>query len=149
MEKDQIPTVKNPSKWFGYGVQALVYLAKLEAKHCCPSGNIAENIHSQATLLRRILAALARANIVHAQEGRVGGYQLAKPASKILLSDVYNALHIRGPLFTGLIDTLPDDRCGQALQMPFEDIVEGADDLLLGYLSTITIEDLVNKALKK
>ncbi|MCR8644858.1 Rrf2 family transcriptional regulator [Paenibacillus sp. N1-5-1-14] len=139
----------NPPKWFGYAVQSLVYLAKLEAKCACPSGNIAENIDSQATLLRRVLAALARANIVHAQEGRVGGYRLAKPMSEILLSDVYLALQIRGPLFTGLADTLSDDKCGQALQEPFAQIVGDADELLLRYLSTITLEDVVNRAIKK
>jgi Rrf2 family protein len=48
------------------------------------------NIH--ATCLRKVMATMTRAGLVHACEGRDGGYRLARPASGISLADVYEAI---------------------------------------------------------
>jgi Rrf2 family protein len=46
--------------------------------------------------LSQIVLDLKKARLVTAKEGLYGGYQLAKPSTKILLSDIYEA--IEGPL---------------------------------------------------
>src|SRR5258708_4065171 len=64
--------------WFRVSVQLLVMLPGLAA---------------HAVFLRRVLAQLARANLVAAREGRDGGYRLALPAAEITLADVFCAIH--------------------------------------------------------
>jgi DNA-binding IscR family transcriptional regulator len=44
------------------------------------------------------MAPLARAGLVHASQGRDGGYRLARPAAEMSLADIYEAV-IGEPLF--------------------------------------------------
>jgi len=77
--------------WFRVAVQALVLLASKE--EACSSAHLAEGLDAHAVFLRRVLAQLARANLVAAREGRDGGYRLARPADEITLADVFCAIH--------------------------------------------------------
>jgi Rrf2 family transcriptional repressor of oqxAB len=77
--------------WFRVAVQALVVLAGKD--EACTSAIIAEGLDAHAVFLRRVLAQLARANLVAAREGRDGGYRLARPADQITLADVFCAIH--------------------------------------------------------
>jgi Rrf2 family transcriptional repressor of oqxAB len=76
--------------WFNVAVQALVVLA--EADGACPSGMIAKELKAHEVFLRRVLAQLARVQIVEAREGRHGGYRLARSADRITLAEVYKAV---------------------------------------------------------
>jgi len=131
----------NP-KWFGYGLQALVFLATHD-NHVCPSGTMAEHLESQATLLRRVLAQLAKHNLVEAKEGRDGGYRLAKPANLITLADVYRAVQVPELLALGLLETTSDGMFGQEMQMAFADIVADMEQRVLEGLEQRTIADLI------
>ena len=75
---------------FAVAVHALVLLAG--SSESATSGFLAGSVNTHATCVRRILAALARAGLVEAHEGRDGGYRLARPAAEITLADVYVAL---------------------------------------------------------
>lgn len=77
--------------WFRVAVQALVILAGKD--EACSSAILAEGLDAHAVFLRRVLAQLARANLVAAREGRDGGYRLARPADQITLADVFCAIH--------------------------------------------------------
>jgi Rrf2 family transcriptional repressor of oqxAB len=77
--------------WFRVAVQILVALASSE--YACSSAHLAEGLDAHAVFLRRVLAQLARANLVAAREGRDGGYRLARPADQITLADVFCAIH--------------------------------------------------------
>jgi len=77
--------------WFRVSVQVLVLLANKE--EACSSAHLAEGLDAHAVFLRRVLAQLARANLVAAREGRDGGYRLARPADEITLADVFCAIH--------------------------------------------------------
>ena len=77
--------------WFRVAVQILVVLAGKD--EACTSANLAEGLDAHAVFLRRVLAQLARANLVAAREGRDGGYRLARPADQITLADVFCAIH--------------------------------------------------------
>ncbi|HLY29622.1 MAG TPA: Rrf2 family transcriptional regulator [Ktedonobacterales bacterium] len=91
----QFGVLVNPT-WFAAATQALVILAR--AGHVtCASGEIADHIGSHAVFLRRVFAALARAGVVEAREGRDGGYLLARPAEQITLADVYHAVKVVEP----------------------------------------------------
>jgi Rrf2 family transcriptional repressor of oqxAB len=77
--------------WFRVSVQILVMLAGKD--EACSSAHLAEGLDAHAVFLRRVLAQLARANLVAAREGRDGGYRLARPADQITLADVFCAIH--------------------------------------------------------
>ena len=77
--------------WFRVAVQILVMLAGKD--EACTSAHLAEGLDAHAVFLRRVLAQLARANLVAAREGRDGGYRLARPADQITLADVFCAIH--------------------------------------------------------
>lgn len=82
------------SRWFPVAVQALVFLAGTDqtANVCHSSSAIAQDLQSHAVFLRRILAQLARADLIVAREGRDGGYRLARPPEQITLAAVYHAV---------------------------------------------------------
>jgi Rrf2 family transcriptional repressor of oqxAB len=72
-------------KWFGLALQALVILSKDNVK-TCPSAELAVYLQSEATLLRRILATLAKGGILETREGRDGGYRLRRDPQSITLA---------------------------------------------------------------
>lgn len=133
-------------RWFGYALQSLVYLAHhAENDVRCPSGEIATKVCTEATLMRRILARLARANIVEAREGRDGGYFLRKPPETITLAEVYRALEMSEPLCTGLMDTASDGMIGMEIKGAFSGIMKETEQLMMTLLEKRTVGDLVKE----
>ncbi|MBJ6361319.1 RrF2 family transcriptional regulator [Paenibacillus sp. GCM10012307] len=130
-------------KWFGLSLQALVVLSK----NCCtcPSSTIAEKLHSEPTVLRRILATLARENILETREGRDGGYRLKKPADQITLAEIYRSLRVGEPLSNGMIDTTGIHSFGQEMKAAFADIAEEIDNQVLNVLERHTLADLADR----
>jgi Rrf2 family transcriptional regulator, repressor of oqxAB len=141
-KKDAVNT-----KWFGMALQALTVLALSEGS-VCPSKIIAGSLRSQATLMRRILTMLVKAQIVEAREGRDGGYRLLKSPSDISLEDVYEAIHVDDPLSLGLLESTSDCTMGRSVNRVFGEITVGFQDLLAEYLQSYTLADFVAKTTK-
>ncbi len=80
---------------FALAVHALVLLARSPAP--ATSAFLAGSVNTHATCLRKVLAALARAGLVEAFEGRDGGYRLTRSAAEISLDEIYLAVS-REPL---------------------------------------------------
>lgn len=137
------PSGNNP-KWFGYALQALVVLAT-HRNAVCPSGEMAEHIESQATLLRRVMAQLAKHELVEAKEGRDGGYRLAKAAERITLADVYRAVQAGEPLSLGLVESTSEGMFGQEMQLAFAEIVDDVEHRIVEALEQRTIADLIRR----
>jgi len=95
--------------------------------------------------MRRILARLARANIVEAREGRDGGYFLRKPPETITLAEVYRALEMSEPLCTGLMDTASDGMIGMEIKGAFSGIMKETEQLMMTLLEKRTVGDLVKE----
>lgn len=72
------------------------------ALHCCtvlstasgpvPAHRLAELHGVSKTYLAKHLQALSRAGLIHAVEGRDGGYELSRPASDVTVYDVVRAI---------------------------------------------------------
>jgi Rrf2 family transcriptional regulator, repressor of oqxAB len=75
---------------FSFAVHALVLLARSPAS--ATSAFLAGSVNVHATCLRKVMAPLARAGLVHACQGRDGGYRLARPAAEISLAEIYEAV---------------------------------------------------------
>jgi Rrf2 family transcriptional repressor of oqxAB len=131
-------------KSFGLALQALVVLAQNHGD-TCPSCYIAESLHSEATLLRRILANLVRANILETREGREGGYLLKKDPALLTVADVYIALEVGEAQSRGLLDTTCDSIHGIRMNVVFTELLREVDRSILETLKHYTIADLVHK----
>lgn len=83
------------SKKTKYGIKALVYIAKQEAK-IISIRDIAEQEHISQKFLESILLSLKKTGIVGSKKGKTGGYYLLKNPSEISMTAVMRTLE--GPI---------------------------------------------------
>ncbi len=76
---------------FAVAVHALAMLA-FHKDERQTSRYIASSVATNPVVIRRLLAQLARAGIVESSHGSKGGFRLAKPAARVSLHDVYQAV---------------------------------------------------------
>jgi Rrf2 family protein len=79
-----------------YGLKALLHLANHEGDGSVSISDIAESNNIPKKFLDAILLELKNAGLLYSKKGKGGGYWLAKPADKIMLSAVIRILD--GPL---------------------------------------------------
>lgn len=130
-------------KWFGIALQALVVLAHKDQP--CTSAEIAKRLQVEPTLLRRVMAELAREGLLETKEGKDGGYKLSRSAGAITLADVYLALQLGEPLCKGLEQTTGEHEFGQEMRQAFGEISEGVKNSALAMLGQGTIEQLTRR----
>lgn len=102
---------------------------------------IAGSVNTNASFVRRMLSALARAGITTSQMGTGGGALLARPAGDITLLDVYRAVD-EGEVFG--IHEQPNPACpvGRNIQAELQDRFAAATRAMEAELGTTTIADL-------
>lgn len=76
---------------FAVSVHTLAYLT-YKAGQAVPSAEIAESVHTNPVVIRRVLSELVKAKIVTATKGAAGGFTLAQPAEDVTLLDIYHAV---------------------------------------------------------
>jgi len=74
-----------------YALRATVYLAAQNGKPCV-NHEIAEAMQVPVGYMAKVLQGLRRADILKSQRGLRGGFVLSRPASKITILDVVNAV---------------------------------------------------------
>lgn len=77
-------------KWFHVAIRSVVILA--QATEVVKSNTIAETLGEDATFVRKILAKLAKSNLVETTGGRYGGYSLKQDPSQVTIKDIYSAM---------------------------------------------------------
>jgi Rrf2 family protein len=75
---------------FVTGVHILVILSQNDALKT--SADLAEVLHTNPVVIRRILSSLQQADLIVSQKGPSGGSRLTRPAKSITLADVHRAL---------------------------------------------------------
>lgn len=75
---------------FVTGVHILVLLSQGDSLRT--SADLAEILHTNPVVIRRILSSLQQADLIVSQKGPSGGSRLVKPAKSITLADVHRAL---------------------------------------------------------
>ncbi|NJJ41753.1 RrF2 family transcriptional regulator [Paenibacillus apii] len=131
-------------KSFGLALQALVLLAKDGGT--CPSCEIAKMMSSEPTLLRRILAKLAKASILVTREGRDGGYALNKAPDQLTLAEVYRALEVGEARHEAVSGTMCVNDFGTQMKKACCGILEEVDRSVTEVLKNYTVADVVRKA---
>lgn len=88
-----------------YGLQAMVYLAKLDGNQPVPLRKIANNEHIPEQFLEQIFVDLRRAGLIKSVRGAKGGYFLANQPEKIIVGDIVRVLEGS----TNIIDCVEDN----------------------------------------
>jgi Rrf2 family protein len=128
-------------------------LGMLACEGSCPEGAprgkvltseaIAGSIHTNPVVVRRVLADLRRAGLVETRRGVGGGVALAKPATRITLRCIWEALEGGEELF-GRHPAGPNPKCqvGLAVADYLEDLYGHAEELLKASLGKVTLAQL-------
>ncbi len=126
-----------------YGLRCLLQLAQ------APGGfgtihAIAEREALTPAYVAKLLGALKRADLVHATRGHNGGYQLARPAEAINLSEVLTALggRIYSPAFCQA-HAGSESECRHNGNCSIRPVLVGLDRLVHEALSLVSLKSLV------
>ncbi|MFC5471044.1 RrF2 family transcriptional regulator [Cohnella suwonensis] len=123
---------------FAVAVHILVWLAKCGC--VVSSAEIAGEVNSHATFMRRVLATLAQRGFVEAREGRDGGYSLKMPPDRITLADVFAVVTCDGSEAAEHSDCGAE---GEKLDDRLVEIMAEAERRTLEYLKQHTIADFI------
>jgi Rrf2 family transcriptional repressor of oqxAB len=109
------------------------------------SSQLAAGVGSVASLVRKLLAQLAKDGLVTGVAGRSGGVHLARPASQITLAEIYKSVMQGGPLWSARRD-IPH-RCIVSTHMDdfFAELTSDAETAILVSLSSKTLASSLQK----
>lgn len=79
------------SKGCGYGIQAVLYIAKQNGKRV-GGKEIAAALHIPTHFLAKILQSLSENEILESHKGAQGGFALAKPPDAVFLVDIVKSI---------------------------------------------------------
>jgi Rrf2 family protein len=125
-----------------YALYALVYLAARRSDALVGSQVIARSLGISENRLVRILKDLVSARILWSLRGPSGGYRLARPAARISLLEVIEA--IEGPL-RGVVPCLTQPGY-EAIAQRLAVICEKAAECTRNVLANISVADLLEKS---
>jgi Rrf2 family transcriptional regulator, repressor of oqxAB len=120
-------------------------LANEEGVPMRTSSQLAVGVGSVASLVRKLLAQLAKDGLVTGVAGRSGGVHLAKPASEITLAEIYRSVMQGEPLWSARKD-IPH-RCIVSTHMDgfFAKLTSDAETAILVSLSSKTLASSLQK----
>lgn len=94
--------------------------------------------------LEQIIPFLNRSKLLNANKGHMGGYQLSRDPSQITVKEILESAE--GSLApVSCMDNSPNlcEKCNECITLP---IYEGLYDVVQNYLSSITLQDVMNRA---
>ncbi len=131
------------SSKFAVALHAVAVMAYHDHRHTT-SDEIADSVCTNPVVIRRILAELVRAGVVHSRRGKTGGVRLARRPTSITLDEVYRAIGA-GSLCASAKPG--KETCPVAVAMPHivGDIVGHVDKAAQQSLARYTVADLLKK----
>ena len=127
------------SKKAEYALMALKDLASRPEALASSAREIAERYGIPVEVMRKVLQRLVRQHLVASQHGSRGGYLLARPASRISVADVIEA--IDGPV-TVTVCSSADDDCDQYATCNVRDPLWRIKDRIVQALSCYSLQAL-------
>lgn len=104
---------------------------------------IAGSVNTNPVVVRRIVAELAKAGLVISHQGKGGGLELSRPADKITLLDIQEALgeeevYAYNP-------NMPNPRCDVSMRMPgiMKPVFDKVQESVYSSLRKIKLSDLL------
>jgi len=128
-----------------YGVRLMLALAVNKQKKPVFLKDIAHSEEISEKYLSQIIIPLKGKGLVTTFRGAHGGYLLSKPASEISLREIIEPLE--GDL--SLVDCISNPGvCDRANACATREVWDEMSSLLLNFLDTFTLEDLIKKSSK-
>ena len=127
---------------FSVAVHTLALIDRLGADRIS-SDLIAGSVGTNASFVRRVLAMLSHAGLVRSSAG-VAGAQLARPAGKITLLDIYRAVDMEDEHRLAVHDE-PDPRCvvGRHIQGALDAAIGPAEEAFEAQLKRRSLADVM------
>lgn len=132
------------SSRFIVAVHAMSVLARFSGKGPVCSALVAQSVHTNPVVIRRLMTELEKAHLVRSVAGRAGGFELNRDASQITLADVYFAVEDESVFRMHKVD--PRSNCpvaaqlGQVLSAP----LRAAECALHSTLAKTSIKDVAS-----
>jgi Rrf2 family protein len=126
----------------GHAVRALVFLARRPGGRPVPSHTIARAHALPETFLLKVLRPLVAVGVLLSVKGVHGGYQLARPAARITLLDVVEA--IDGPV-RGQVPRWAAGPEGARLDGRLQEACDAAARLVQARLRRVSVADLAGE----
>lgn len=131
------------SSRFVVAIHALSVLARNKGKGPVCSNIIADSVHTNPVVIRRLMSELERSSLVKSTSGRTGGFELAKAALSISLADVYSAVEDETVFRPHKIDPTVDCPVAKQLMSVLSPPLRAAEKALTQSLQHTTLEDVV------
>jgi Rrf2 family protein len=114
-----------------YALLAVGYIAKNQGDGVVLSEDIAKQYNIPLEYLLKILLQLVRANVLRSKRGPHGGFWLAKPATKITVLEIIEA--VAGPLTSelNLAKQARNSKYGAEVQQTYNKAISRARNVLL------------------
>ena len=127
------------SKKADYALLAMRHLAAHGDREAVSARELAESYDIPSELLAKVLQRLVRTRILESHQGIRGGYGLARPAEKISVAEVIQA--IDGPL-TVTACSANDQSCEQYTKCNIRDPLWRIKDRIISALAATSVADL-------
>jgi Rrf2 family protein len=130
------------SSRFVVAVHVLSILARNAGKGPVCSHTIAQSVHTNPVVIRRLMSELEKAKLVISTAGRSGGFELGRPALHVTLADIYSAVEDETVFRMHKLD--PDTECPVAMQMRNVLVpkLRAAELAMTGSLQSTSLEDV-------
>lgn len=128
-----------------YALCAAIDLAMQPSTAACQSREIAARQDIPGPYLDQILAALKGAGLIRSVRGAGGGYNLARSAEKIAVSDIVRAVMRTDRLFSSYSEEESPDLNTPGVNWIVRDFEEQIEAVLSHRLNTTTLADLVRR----
>lgn len=126
-----------------YAVMAMIDIGQHGAERPVSLNEISERQDISQEYLEQLFGRLRRAGLVNSTRGPGGGYQLARPAADIVLSDVIMAAD--EPLRVTRCEGDAVEGCVRGERCCAHDLWSSLGRQMMYFLESITLEDVVEK----
>ena len=126
------------SSRFAIAIHMMTLMAHSD-EECIKSEDIARSVNTNAVVIRRLMCALAQADLLISQTGPCGGAMLSRRPKEITLLEIYRAVE-GGTLFS-LHRQKPNHRCfvGKNIEAVLEELQTRMDTAVEDVLGNITL----------
>lgn len=126
-----------------YAVRIMADIARNDSEYVS-TADISKRQGISLKYLERIISMLSRANLVESMRGVNGGYKLQQPADKITVKQILDATGDK----TNFASCTKGEACPMADRCDSMSVWHTLNNLINGYLSSVTLSDLINKTYK-
>lgn len=129
---------------FGVSVHVMTALAYNPGRWMS-SEELSQTVCTNPSFIRKLLVDLSKANLVTSLRGKTGGVQLARPANKINLGEIYEAISQHNQLQVPEKEPNPHCIVSRSMKTILTEVSQKVEGNILKTLKSIVLEDLCKK----